>query len=548
MHDSTANHGNRQGAGRGQMSRRSLLRQAAVRGLSSSAAVAAVLGHAGPASATSLDVGFGPRRARTQGSPVPGGTLATAIEDDPITLDPAYTASLPGRRVGRAVFDPLVDLNEQGELVPMLAESWEQPDDRSYVLNLRQGVSFHDGTPFDAEAVKFHFDRHLDEANESLRRGELLAVESVEILDPHAVRVNLHEPFAPFLYALFDWSGFVVSPTAVESLGDEFGVQPVGTGPFKFVEYIRDERTVVTRNENYWDPSRPQLDEIIFRPIQSDTSRLTELRSGAVQIAEDMPYQDIARMRSMPEIVLSEKTGFRFEFLAFQTAREPLAASKPFRQALNWLIDREAIHQSVYFGTGAIGYDPFLPGTAFYDPDYVPFTRDLDRARELLDEAGAASASFTVYVGADPVVQKKAQIIQANFAEAGVTMNIQNEDPSSNTTRLVDGDFELFIGRWWGYRPDPDQYLSTLLHSAGSNNYSSYGNPEVDRLIEEARATPAQEERVALYRQISPLVNDDAPNIYYHTGSNFKGLAPSVGGFVHRQDSIVRYADIWLAS
>jgi peptide/nickel transport system substrate-binding protein len=519
--------------------------QAAAGGLSV-AASATLLG--APAVASSRDVGFALRRRHEQGSPVPGGTLTTAIEDDPITLDPAFTASPPGRRVGRAIFDPLVDLNEQGELVPMLAESWEQPDDRTYVLNLRQGVAFHDGTPFDAEAVKFHFDRHLDEANESLRRGELLSVDSVEILDPYRVRVNLGAPFAPFLYTLFDWSGFIVSPTAVASLGDEFGVKPVGTGPFQIAEYTRNQRTVVTRNGNYWDPTRPHLDEIIFLPIQSDSSRLIELRSGGVQIAEDMPYQDIERLRSMPEIVLSEKPGFRFEFLAFQTAREPLSASKPFRQALNWTLDREAIHQSVYFGTGGIGYDPFLPGTAFYDADYAPFTRDLDRARQLLDEANASSAAFTVYVGPDPVVQKIAQIVQANYAEVGVAMNLQNEDPTSSTSRMIDGDFDLFIGRWWGYRPDPDQYLSTLLHSSGSNNYSSYANPEVDRLLDEARANSVLEERIALYRQVSPIVNDDAPNIYYHTGSNFKGLALNVDGFVHMQDSIVRYADIWLST
>jgi peptide/nickel transport system substrate-binding protein len=280
--------------GNGSLSRRSLLKQAA-RGLASSAMAATMIGGAGTGSAIPLDVGFAPRRARAQGAPVPGGTLTTAIEDDPITLDPAFTTSLPGRRVGRAIFDPLVNLNERGELVPGLAESWEQPDDRAYVLTLRQDVSFHDGTPFDAEAVKFHFDRHLDEANESLRRGELLVVESTEILDTHRIQVNLREPFAPFLYALFDWSGFIVSPAAVESLGDEFGVKPVGTGPFQFAEYTPDQRVVVTRNANYWDPSRPQLDEIIYRPIPSDSSRLTELRSGSVQIAEDMPYQDIER-------------------------------------------------------------------------------------------------------------------------------------------------------------------------------------------------------------------------------------------------------------
>src|SRR5205823_6428093 len=163
-------------------------------------------------------------------------------------------------------------------------------------------------------------------------------------------------------------------------------------------------------------------------------------------------------MRAMSEIVLSEKNGFRFEFLAFQTARPPYGSNRNFRQALNWLLDREAIQQSVYFDTGSIGYDPFLPGTPFYDPSYRPFTRDLD----------------------------------------------------------------LYVGRWWGYRPDPDLYLSTLVYSAGSNNYSKYANAELDQLLDGARSDTAAEKRRTLYRQVAAILSEDAANIYYHYGSNFK--------------------------
>jgi peptide/nickel transport system substrate-binding protein len=477
-----------------------------------------------------------------------GGVLTTAIEADPITIDPAFTSGLPGRRTGRAVFDALIDLDQQGQPIPALAERWETPDPKTYVLHLRKGVKFHDGTDFNAEAVKFHFDRHLNPDTKSLRRGELAQVEEVAIQDSHAVKITLKAPFAPFLYALFDWSAFIASPTAVQKLGQEFGVKPVGTGPFRFVEYAKDQHTIVERNPDYWDAGKPSLDRIVFRPIPVDSTRLTELRSGGVQIAEDLPYQDVQRMRAMSEIVLSEKNGFRFEFLAFQTQKQPYGANRAFRQALNWALDREAIHAGVYFGTGSIGYDPFLPGTAFHDPNYQPFTRDVAKAKQLLDSAGLPSPlEFTLYVGPDPVVQKKAQIIQANYGEVGVGVKIEPEDSSASTERMLGSNFDLYVGRWWGYRPDPDLYLTTLVHSTGSNNYSKYANPETDRILDEARSEASLEKRVALYRRLAPILSEDAANIYYHYGANFKGLSPAVRGFVHMQDGIVRYRDISLS-
>jgi len=151
---------------------------------------------------------------------------------------------------------------------------------------------------------------------------------------------------------------------------------------------------------------------------------------------------------------------------------------------------------------------------------------------------------FTLYVGPDTVIQKKAQIIQANFADVGVTVKIEPEDGTANTNRMLNSNFDLYVGRWWGYRPDPDLYLTTLVHSTGSNNYSKYANPEVDRLLDTARAEPSVEKRIGTYRQVAPILSEDAANIYYHYGSNFKGLSPKVRGFIHMQDGIVRYRDI----
>jgi peptide/nickel transport system substrate-binding protein len=476
-----------------------------------------------------------------------GGTLNVAIEADPVTIDPSQTGGLPGRRIDRAIFDPLIEIDANNKLGPGLVERWEIPDPRTYVFYLRQGVTFHDGTPFDADAVKFHFDRHTAPNTRSRRNGELLSVAGTEIVDRHTIKVKLKASYAAFLAALFDWSGYIVSPAAVQKYGDDFGVHPVGTGPFRFVSYAQDQQTVVQRNPDYWQKDRPILDGVVFRVIPVDSTRLTELRAGGVQIAEDMPFQDVERMRGMSELVLSEKQGFRFEYIRWNADVAP-SKSLEFRMALNYALDREAIHKTVYFSTGGIGYDPFLPGMAFYDPTYKPFTRDISKAKQLLDRSGVSlPAKFTMYAGVDPVRRKELQIIQDNLNEIGVNADIQQEQGAAAQARTDRGDWTLSIS-WWGYRPDPAQYLSTQWHS--KSTYYKNGNvkdPEVDRLLDTGEGELDPDRRKATYRQLATRMNESANNVFYHNGSNFKGVSPGVRGFVHFQDTIVRWKDISLA-
>jgi peptide/nickel transport system substrate-binding protein len=500
----------------------------------------AALGTVTPIGLTALG-----RPARAQ---KPGSLLVVANEGDPLTFDPARMFGLPPRRIGRSVYNALVSVDPKGNVKPELIESWEQPNDRTYLLKLRRNVKFHDGTPFDADAVKFHFDRHLDPKVKSIRAGELSTVESASVVDAHTVKVAMKQPFSPFLAALFDWSGFVVSPTAVQKWGEDYGLHPVGTGPFKLVEYAKDQQTVVERNPAYWEAGLPQLDRITFRPIPVDSTRLTELRTGGVHIAEDMPLQDVARLRTMPGVVLSVKNGFRFEYFHFVSDKGPYGTNKKLRQAVNYAINREAILQGAFFGVGAVGYQPFFPDTAYHDPAFRPYQHDLRRAKQLLQESGAPSPiKFEIAVTADPVKQRVAQVVQAQLAELGIAISITQLDTGAMRDRVRGGDYAFDTSwGWWGYRPDPDQYLSTLMFSGSNNNYGHIKDPRIDDLLAKARSVSNVAERRALYQRLRDIVSEESIYIYYWEGPNNKGLSPKVRNFVHMPDSIIRYQQISL--
>jgi len=478
-----------------------------------------------------------------------GGVLIVADWFDDQTADPAFNAGFPGRRVERTIFDPLVDVDLKGNILPTaLAENWTIPDPTTYVFQLRQGIKFHDGTDFNAEAVKFHFDRHLDPATKSRRNGELIAVDHAEVVDTYTVGVKLKTPYAAFLASLYDWSGFIVSPTAVQKWGnDQFGVHPVGTGPFKFVSYSADQGWAVERNADYWQKNTPALDGVTWKIIPLDSTRLVELRSGGVHIAELLPFQDVDRMRQMSEIVLSEGKGYRLHWSRWN-AGSPYGKSLEFRQAMQSIIDRDLIHASVYFNTGNIGYDAFFPNTGFYDPNYKPFTRDLDKARALLDKAQVPQpVKFTVYIGTDAVYKKLTEVYQQNFADVGINFDIQTETGAAVTARDQSGDWVLQTNGGWGYRPDAAQYIATNWIS--NTNYYPSGtlkDQQLDDLIVQGQTESDQSKRYQVYRRLADRMNELSGSVFDHHASDFKGLSPKVKGFLQYPDGTTRYKDLWL--
>lgn len=502
------------------------------------------------AAAASLTPGLA--LGQTTSSPVTikrGGNLTVAIFADPITFDPHITGNIQGRTACLAIHDTLFTVDDKGHLAPGLAMSWEMSDGGKVMLvKLREGVKFHDGTPFDAAAVKYNIERIRDDKISSLRAGEIRALDTVEAVDKSTVRFTLKYPFAAFAFPLTDVAGAIGSPTAMESSGLNYGMHPVGTGSFKFVEYQKDTRTVLEKNPNYWREGMPYLDRIVLRPIPTDTTRLVELRSGGVQMAEALPLQEISRLRQTPNVVVSERIGFRWEYFGFNLRDQYPGKSKKFRQAFQWAIDREALHKVAYFGTGSIGYDGILPSSPFFDPNYKPFKRDVDKAKRLIDESGLSSPIvISGPLQPDPVKQRAAQIFQANAAEIGVQVKIEQIDSAAYESILDGGTMPMDLQGWWGYRPDPDQYLAILLNSTGSYAKDhGYKNPDMDALIMAQRQAASEAERKVIFRKISALMNDDAVYVPWHYSSDFKGLDPKVKGFTHKPTGITSFAEIYL--
>ncbi len=482
-----------------------------------------------------------------------GGEIVFADSADPKSLDPALITNRQGARVLQMLYDPLIDLDSESKLVPALAESWEVSSDaKTITLKLRRGVKFHDGTAFDAGAVKFHFDRHLDPASKSLRTGELAGVAGVDAVDTNTVRIRLTDPNPQFLYFLIDWNAFIESPAALQRYGADYGAHPVGTGPFKFVEYAKDDHTLFERNTEYWVAGKPNVDRLRFRVIPTDATRLIELQSGGAHFAQDPPLQDIQRLATMSDVKLARRLGGRFSIWFWNIGHSPYADSTEFRQAVNWALDREGILKATFFGSGRLNYAPFHAGTPFDDPGYRPFTRDLAKARQLLEAAQRkglpAKATFPVYTGPSGVYPKVIQIVQSNLADIGVTVDIQQENDAAYNARVTRNEWHWYIyGGGWSWRPDPSQYLRNLFHSKSTYTLARvYKDAEIDRLIEQGEQEFSIEKRKTIYRQLAGRLNEFGSSVFAYQEENFVALSAKVGGWVFRADGKHHFQDMWL--
>jgi peptide/nickel transport system substrate-binding protein len=452
---------------------------------------------------------------------VNGQTLRIGLAEDPDILDPTMARTFVGRIVFAGLCDKLFDLDEKLRIVPQLATGYKwSADNKSLEIKLRQGVTFHDGEKFDAQAVKYNLERHKGMKGSS-RRGELAVVTSVDAVDPQTVRVNLTAPFAPLVSVLTDRSGMMVSPKAAEAAGEKFGARPVCSGPFKFVERVAQDRIVLERFPGYWDKGQIHFERIVYQPIVDATVRLANLRSGQLDFIERVAPSDIPQIRNDSRFKVAKIVEIGYQGITINLNKSDMAKTSALRdprvrEAFELSLDRDAIVKVVMEGEAVAGNQWVAPTNLFYGKSAKMPKRDVARAKQLLKEAGVPNPSFTMMTPTTSDSQRVAQVVQAMAKEAGFDVKIHSTEFATSLNLADKGQFEAYVIGWSG-RADPDGNLHTMLSCKGPTNYAGYCREDVEKLINESRTSLDVEARAATYDKIAREVQKDRPIIYlYH--------------------------------
>jgi peptide/nickel transport system substrate-binding protein len=483
-----------------------------------------------------------------------GATLQVALDGDPPTMDPHLSGSAVDRQVYQNLYDKLVDIDENLAIVPMLATSWKiSADGTAVTFKLREGVKFHDGTAFNAEAVKANFDRMRDPKFPSTRRSEIAPVTGVAAVDPLTVQITLERPYSPLLYVLTDRAGMMVSPAAAQKEGLNFALRPVGTGAFSFVEKIPQDHVTLQRNPDYWDKGLPRLERIVFRAMPDDNARIANLKSGDVDILNVVPLPQIKALTKE-----AAQPGARFRLLqrgAIAWTGVALNVTKPpfdnklLRQALAATIDRDALANVVLQEAAYPAHSFFPNGTPAFDPAYKLPPRNLALAKERLQAAGHPGGfAFTYLTQGGQQRQAVAQALQAMAADAGIQMKIQVVDQGTIVEAISHLREEAALIEWSG-RPDPDfdVYPFTTQSGIGSFNYTGYVNPQVQTLLDAARFLSDMSQRKRAYRDASKILADDVPYVMLYFPKEYKLLSTRVRGFVQVPDGMLRLRAVSVA-
>jgi peptide/nickel transport system substrate-binding protein len=485
--------------------------------------------------------------AEAQG-PVRGGTLRIGWIPAAKTLDPHHSVEFSERYVDYLVFNTLVALDRGFNVVPELARSWQvSPDGKRVTFQLQRGVKFHDGTDFNADAVKWNIERILDPQNKSPQRAPLEpAIAGVTVVDPHTVAFELKKPFAPLLAALAERPGFIVSPAAVKQLGQEFGQRPVGTGPFRFVEWVRDSQVTLERFPDYWDRGKPYVDRVVFRVVPDPTVRLTMVRTGEVDIATDVDPKDVPSLRGDAALKVSEmKPAGRWTALQWRVD-EPPFNNKALRQAIALAIDRTELRDVLLRGFGEPARGPVSPGLWWSDPSFRGFGHDLDMARKKLAEAGYPNGFRARFVVENtPQWIRQTELLQAQLGKINVGLDLEPVNPADAYSRIVQRKTNWTHTRWT-QRADPNGLLYILFHSKGHANTTGYGNPKVDELLDQASGIYDVERRKGLYYAAERLITDDVPYVFLNYTAEFAVMSRKVQNWEWVPDLIPRFRDLWL--
>lgn len=456
--------------------------------------------------------------------------LVIALAADAILLDPARVTDNESMAVAAQIFGRLARF-APGRLEPQpdLASGWSSSEDATvWTFELRPGVRFHDGTPVDAEAVVFSFERQIDAAHKSHESDfawlhAYRIIKSVKALAPLRVQFRLERPYAPFLANLAMVPAAIVSPTAVRRLGGEFARQPVGTGPYRFVEWIAGDRITLERNPDYWDGVAPTR-TLVFQRLAESAQRLQALESGAADVIQQLAPDDVSFVRLHPGLRVVMVPAISIAYLALNMRHAPFDDVRA-RQAVAHALRRDALVKLIYQGMAEPAVGPLPPGVWSSRRDLVAYPYEPARSRELLAEAGFrgdAQKPLALYAPSVdrpymPGPDRLARIVRASLGEVGVPVRVVLNDFREHIRAVQASEHDLALLGWVGDNGDPDNFLYTLLDAdnaapgPGAQNIASYRSKRFHELVKEAQRTTLRGERERLYLEAQALVADDAP-------------------------------------
>jgi peptide/nickel transport system substrate-binding protein len=476
--------------------------------------------------------------------------LRIGLIEDVDTLDPVQGGTLGGRQVFAALCDKLFDIDEKAQVKPKLISSYEvSPDGLTITLTLREGVKFHDGTPLDAEAVKFNLERALT-LEQSKRKGDVRAVDTVEVAGPLTAKLHLKQPFTPLLAQLADRAGMMQSPTAIKAAKDaaSVGNAPVCSGPYKLVERVVQDRIVLEKFADYYDKDAFHFDKVTYLPVPDATVRLNNLLAGQLDLIEQVSTADLERVKSDPRFAVSTVDGLGFFYVLFNVgngegAKNPFGGNVKLRQALDAAIDRNVINKVVFGGNFTPGNQPVPPSSIYYDKSMPVPGRDVERAKALVKESGVADPALELTVNNNPTFLRVGQVIQAMASEAGIKVSIKPIEASTAGAAVAAGEFQAHLSFWSG-RADPDGNIFNYLGCSGSSNVGKYCNEKVDEVLTAAAKEGDPAKRAALYAEANKLWMPDAPLLVVYHSKPFFAAKTEIQGFKPIPDGLMRLQDV----
>lgn len=476
------------------------------------------------------------------GNPVRGGTLTIAIAADPDGFDPHKTVAAATFQVTRNIYDSLVQTDDQSRILPDLAEKWTaSPDGLKWTFTLREGVEFQNGRALTTADVKFSFDRILDKATASPRAADYAVIQSITTPDTRTVVFELKQPQTAFLSNLaYGWAA-IVPQEAVATLRDK----PVGTGPFKLTEWIKDGSVTLERFDGYFVKGRPYLDKAVFRVITDGAARLAALRAGEVDVIPELPAQEVAAVRKDPNLRILEQPFNGIQLLAINAKTPPFDNLK-VRQALEYAIDKKAVIDTAQFGLGVPIGSHLPPATDYYVDLTGKYPYSPDKAKQLLTEAGFPNGFETTIILPQPYDFhiRNGQVIAEQLAKVGIKCKLQTMEWGTYLTQVYNGRQYALTTLGHTGRLDPDPFLNRYV-STSKENYMNYSNPKYDELTKQAAVETDMKKRHEIYAQMETMLADDAAAVYLLAPTATVTVRTSVQGWVVFPIDIYDLRNVW---